>query len=38
VPAPTFQVNGWISGLKIYSRALAADEVKAAAQSPPPKP
>jgi hypothetical protein len=37
-PAPTFQVNGWISGLKIYSRALAADEIKAAAQSPRAKP
>jgi hypothetical protein len=35
-PAPTFQVNGWISGLRIYSRALPADEIKAAAQTAPP--
>jgi hypothetical protein len=36
-PDAAFQVNGRIRGVKIYNRALPADEVKAASQAPPAK-
>jgi hypothetical protein len=34
-PAPSFQVTGRIAGLKIYHRALTADEAALAARAKP---
>ena len=35
-PAPSYQVHGRIAGMRIYSRAITANEVKTASQAPPP--
>ncbi len=34
-PGPQYQVLGWVAGLKVYSRALAAADAQAAAGKPP---